>query len=277
MTALYIILGIIAAIITVLVILLHISVKAYIEADKSKVKVLVKYLGFELYRLEVPDKSKNEDKHRETEKIEPKSGSEDKGEEPEIVLTEVQAVDSTDDAEREEILKKMSETPKKESPSDKETAADKTDENKAKESDEDSEKKTGPSLLDKFDEYKKYIPAAKKAFRKLLKLIRFYDLDFSLTVGNDNPYKAGLNFGRLNAVLYSALGLLCTVFSVKIKHTEIKCDFERKTTDFSFSTAVYVRPSAVLALLIYLGIYYLKIKKSMKKLEKTAIAKEKLS
>ena len=132
---------------------------------------------------------------------------------------------------------------------------------------EQDEKSAEPTLLEKFNAVKKYIPAGKKAFRKLLKLIRFYGLRLELTVGSDDPYKAGLNFGKINAALYSLLGLLCCLFSVKIEHTEIRCDFEKKTTDFYVKTAVYIRPIALIALAVYVGIYYLKIRKSLKKLE----------
>ena len=267
MKVLLIILGIIAAIIILLVVLLHFSVKAYIEADKKHVSIVVKYLGFKLFSTDIPDENKdnNDDEDKPPEEI-PKS-------EPEIVLSEVATVDSTDETEKADIDKKIAEAAEN-PPEDKKeeesgNSEDEPSDDKKEDSSED-EKELKPSLLDQYNEYKKYIPAGKKAFRKLLKLIRFYDLRFELTVGNDDPYKAGLNFGRINAVVYSLLGLLCCIFSVKIDHTEIKCDFEEKRTDFYFKTAVYVRPSAVIALAAYIGVYYLKIRKSMKKLENMA-------
>ena len=246
MIVLWIILGVLAALIAIIVILLHISVMAYIEADNNRLDVKVKYLGFELYKLSLPDKS-------ETESDKPHEGIAPKTESSEIELCEIPEVDSTVgekvDPEPEPQPEKEPDEPEKTE----EKAEEKTD--------------GGPSLLDKFNAVKKYIPAGKKAFRKLLKLIRFYDLRLELTVGNDDPYKAGLNFGRINAVAYSVLGLLCCLFSVKIEHTEIKCDFEKKVTEFYAKTAIYVRPSAVLALAAYVGIYYLKIRKSLKKLD----------
>ena len=275
MKVLLIILGVIAAIIILLVVLLHFSIKAYIEADKKHVSVVVKYLGFKLFSTEIPDENKDEDDKEDKPPEEmPKS-------EPEIVLTEAEIVDSTDDAEKAEIDKKIAEAAENATENEKEeesgSSEDESSQEKSedKSEDEEEENEPKPSLLDQYNEFKKYIPAGKKAFRKLLKLIRFYDLRFELTVGNDDPYKAGLNFGRINTAVYSLLGLLCCIFSVKIDHTEIKCDFEEKRTDFYFKTAVYVRPSAVIALAAYIGVYYLKIRKSMKKLEN--MAKEKVS
>lgn len=253
MAALWIVLGILAAIILLLVILLHISVRAYVDADKKHLNLEVRYLGIRLYKLSLPDKS------------EKKPENQDKSSEPEISVEEIKEVDSTDDKSVEQADETVAEDVKKP-----DNCSSDVSEISRENPDKQKDKPQGPSLVEQFNEYKKYIPAGKKAFRKLLKLIRFYDLRLDLTVGNDDPYKAGLNFGRINAIVYSLLGLLCCIFSVKIKSTDIRCDYENKTVDFSFGTTVYVRPSAVIALAAYVGVYYLKIRNSKKKLEKTA-------
>ena len=118
------------------------------------------------------------------------------------------------------------------------------------------------------DEYMPYVPVAKKALRKLLKLIRFYDFDLSIIIGDNDAYEAAMKFGKFNILIYSSLALLCTAFSVNIKHTEVKCDFENPKTRASLDTTVKVRPSAVLALAVYLGINYLKLRHNQKKKEK---------
>ena len=262
MTALWIILGVLAAVIAIIVILLHFSIKAYVTADKKSLSVTVKYLGIKVYGINLPDSGKTDD--------EPvKDDADDGGGEdiPEYVLEEIKEADS----EPFEITESPPNPPDADEPekADSETTSEEAKETEPEEDGEKSDEPK-PTLLQQFNEYKKYVPAGKKAFRKLLKLIRFYDLKLSLTVGNDDPYKAGLNFGRINAAVYSLLGLICSIFSVKIDSTEIKCDYEHKVFDVYFSTAIYVRPSAVVALAAYLGVYYLKIKRSMKKLEKTA-------
>lgn len=270
MKVLLVILAVLAAIIALIVVLLHFSVKAYVEADKKHLDLVVKYLGIKLYSLSLPDK----EKEPEAENPPNDDDVKDDDSEPEIVLSEVPAVDSTDEAEREEIIRKIEESSEKSD--DNEEHEDVPEPAESSENSEEKEEpdEPKPTLLEKWNEYKKYIPAGKKAFRKLLKLIRFYDLGFSLTLGNEDPYKAGLNYGRINAAVYSVLGLLCSIFSVTIDHTEIKCDFENKAFDFDFKTAVFVRPSAVVALAVYLGVYYLKIRRSSKKLENIAKAKE---
>lgn len=254
MIALYIILGVLAVIILLIVILLHFSVKAYIEADNKHFRLDVKYLGFTVFKLRVPEKDKP------SEDDSPKENPPQSEPIPEYELSEIPEADST---ERDEEEQKEGASEETDSKNDSEEAKN----SEADDKDENTSNDEEPSLLDKFNVVKKYIPAGKKAFRKLLKLIRFYDFTFEMTYGSDDPYKAGLNFGRINALFYNVLALLCCVFSVKIDHTDIKCDFEHKAADFYFKTAVYVRPSALISLAVYVGIYYLIIRSKLKKLE----------
>ena len=247
MTALWIILGVLALIIAIIVVLLHFSIKAHIEGSLKTLSLSVKYLGIKLYGLELPNKGEPEEP--ETEPAE------------EIKLQEITQTD--------EILpEETKDEPESEKPPEAEPEPPEEKEESKPEEEEKTEPK--PSLIDQFNEYKKYIPAGKKAFKKLLKLIRFKNLRVELLVGNEDPYKAGVAFGRINSIFYSVLGLFCCIFSVTLDKTSIKCDFEKKTTELSFGTDIYVRPSAVVALAAYVGIYYLKVRKSMKKLEISA-------
>ncbi len=270
MTVLFIILGVIAAVIALIVVLLHFSVKAYVEADKKSLSLAVKYLWFTVYRLKLPEE-KEEVPPADANPTEP----EPEPEEPQFELYDVPMTDSTSEEEAKELHEKAAEKAREEEPE--ETEEEESDEPSDSEDggDEPSEKEPKPTVLEMWEEYKKYIPAGKKAFRRLLKLIRFYNLDVYLKIGSDDPYKAGLNFGTVNAVFYNALALLCCLFTVKLERSEIECDYENKVMEFNLKTAVYVRPSAVAALAAYLGIYYLKIRKSMKKLSDNAKNKAK--
>ena len=69
-----------------------------------------------------------------------------------------------------------------------------------------------------------------------------------------------MNFARANQAFYPALALLCTAFSVKINKTEINCDYNANTFDANGRVIIMVRPSAVIALAVYLGINYLNIR-----------------
>ena len=134
-----------------------------------------------------------------------------------------------------------------------------------------SEKK--PSLKEKWEEYKQYIPVGKKAVKKLLKIIRIYKLNINIEVGGTDAYKTALNFGRINSVFYPILGLLCTIFSVKIERTSLSCDFESEKTSADISACIYLRPSAVICLALYLLINYWKISRKQKRLNNKENAK----
>lgn len=83
-----------------------------------------------------------------------------------------------------------------------------------------------------------------------------------------------MNFARANQVFYPALALLCTAFSVKIYKTEINCDYNANTFDANGGVIITVRPSAVIALAVYLGINYLKIKLRSRKTKNQQQKKE---
>lgn len=220
--------------------MLLISVAAFVSVDSNKLLLEVKYLSFKIYKLEKNFKSE-----------------EDNG---------FKVVEIEDDARVKNIRQESK---------NKAQSASTASENEASVTDEEPKDKK-KSVKEIISEYKPYFPVAKKALKKLLKMIRFYDLSFDLTVGDTDAYEAAMKFGKVNSLVYSFLALLCCLFSVKIKATNINCSFEKGGIDASFSTVVKVRPLAVLGLAIYLGINYLKINhKKKKQIKKDLKIKEK--
>lgn len=252
-TAGRIILGIILALFLIVFVLLHISIKAYVEFDKKRLRLKVRYLCFKLYELDT-DKTNVSALHNDKNK--PSSGK------PEIEISELEETFST-----QTDLEKDSETEKSEKSTLTGGAQEANVENDS-DGNDDKKQKGSKSLKERWEEIKPFFPIAKNGMKKLLKMIRLYDLELHLAVGGDDAYKAGMNFARANQVFYPALALICTAFSVKIKKTEINCDYSTNTFDASGAVVVKVCPSAVVALAVYLGINYLKIKHKNKKKQK---------
>lgn len=281
--------GIVAGLIAVISILLSISVRADIAFDKGGVSVAVKYLWFKLYSFDARESTGKEDKDGQSDKsvfrtgAHKKSGGADKskkasktaaqpdgsagkkrgGAETEYSGDEKQK-GKPSDLDKEDVSHTQQETQASQT-----THASQTTQ-ASQTTHASSEEKDGAGgkldeLKQKWQEVKPFVPVAKKGFKKLLRLIRLRQLDIWLKVGGEDAYEAGMNFGRANQVFYPALSLVCCIFSVKIKHTEIRCDFEHEGFDFGGSVLVLVRPAAVLGLAIYLGINYLKIKKKLGK------------
>lgn len=235
-TALYIVLAVLAALILIIAVLLFIPIRAYVSYFDGKFDFKVKYLWFKLYEL---NRQKKQDSQADT----PSQSFE-------ISETDIHNVEKKPESPPDnKAAKNVSDISHKES--DKSGSSDgQPDETKKKE-----------SLTDKWNEIKIYIPLAKKAFRKLLKLIRLRKLEAYITVGGDDPYSAGMNFARANQAFYPALGLLCCLFNVKIKKTQLSCNYEKSELNFSGGVVVTATPAGILALAIYLLINYLRIKK----------------
>lgn len=263
--------------IAVISILLSISVRADIAFDKGGVSVAVKYLWFKLYSFDARESTGKEDKDGQSDKsvfrtgAHKKSGSADKSKK--ASKTAAQPDGSAGKKRGDAEMEYSGDEKQKGKPSDldKEDVSRTQQETQASQTTQaSSEEKDGAGgkldeLKQKWQEVKPFVPVAKKGFKKLLRLIRLRQLDIWLKVGGEDAYEAGMNFGRANQIFYPALSLVCCIFSVKIKHTEIRCDFEHEGFDFGGSVLVLVRPAAVLGLAIYLGINYLKIKKKLGK------------
>ncbi|MCD7804003.1 MAG: DUF2953 domain-containing protein [Oscillospiraceae bacterium] len=235
------------ALLLLIFILTLFSVKVYVSVDKKSVRLSVKYLWLKVFSLDTSEKK--EDKPKEEPKTsDEKPELEPEPKKPEIEITEIPEVSEEPQPESEPKLEQQVE--------------------KNEESEEPEGEKKGSSLLDKWNVIKVYLPNVKTALKKLLKLIKINDLELHLTVGGEDAATAGTNFGKINAVFYNALALICCLFSVKIKKTEIKCDYENKAFDANGSLLIKARVLSILALAVYILINYLKVKSALDKLPK---------
>ncbi len=263
---LYILLGIIAFI----VILLHFSVRASIKANKQGVEIKVKWLFFTLYPRK-PKKPKKKKGEPET----PSSEASDKSDEPDLsenaleefikeaeevqqdTKVEEKTVETDDAVATEKTVSTESETvktKKKKAKQDKHKAEHETV------SEEKTEKKGKlAQLKDKYKAIKPYIPTGWKYFKKLLKKIRFTNIEADVTVGKEDAYEAALWYGKVQGIIFSSFGWIASIFTVKVKHVDVHCKFNEKITDGEISLKVKVRPSTMIHIAFCLGINFLRI------------------
>lgn len=258
---LYILLGIIALI----VILLHFSVRATIKASKQGVDIKVKWLFFTFY----PRKPKKPKKPKKK-KGEPDAVPEQTAEQPDLsengieqFIKEAEEVQKQTAAE-EKTEKTQDSVVKEETVSTKsETKKTKTVKKKAKEPKpkEKPEKEKGKlaQLKDKFNAIKPYIPTGWKYFKKLLKKIRFTNIEADVTVGKEDAYEAAVWYGKVQGILFGLFGWLSCIFTVKLKHVDVHCRFNEKITDGEISLKVKVRPSTMIHIAFCLGFNFLRI------------------
>lgn len=298
-----IVLWILLSIIAVIVILLHFSVSAYVKADSRGFEVKIKYMFFTIY----PVNAKKKKRRRKAKKIKKEKLQQDLFEDnidgdfadndiTEASLSEPEALESIlkkDDAceentdthiyeekiDREdkfgldglaESLKEAEDEdknsdepvmPKKKSVPERDPDSDKNKKSRTKDG-------FFAGLKEKYELIKPYIPMGWKYFKKLCKTIRFTDTGINITVGREDAHEAAIFYGALQGALFNFLGLLAGIFTVKIKRANVNCVFTKNTISGEAETTVKIRPSALIALAVCIGvnflIIYLKQKRKLK-------------
>lgn len=268
--ALYIILGIILAVYIIL--RFSIKISYYVNSKTDEIELSAKWLCFQIYpRPDKPAKEKNKKKNVKKKKPEKNSdktvqdtfymyevdkelSDENEAEldaKIEILENELESQKKSlaQSSESQQINKKSNsyKTKKKE----KNKHLKKPEKNKAEDS---SLKEKIKKFKNVWKKYKDYIPMTWKAFRKLLKQIRFYDTEIEITAGKDDAYDAAMLYGKLNTVLFGGLGMIGIVFSLyKPKRAEIKCVFDEKVFEYKVLGKIKLRPSTISAIAICFG------------------------
>lgn len=300
--ALYIILGIILAV----YIILRFSIKItyYVNSKTDEIELSVKWLGFKIYpRPDKPVKvKKNKTKSKKKlSKDEPSKTVQERFDISEIDDEFIDEAESDLDdkimsLEKELEIQKQAliqneETHKinEKAGTDKVRIEAKKKKRHIKESAKSQGKDGGlKSKINKIKEtwkkYKDYVPMTWKAFRKLLKQIRFYDTEIEITAGKDDAYDAAMLYGKLNTLLFSGLGVVGLIFSLyKPKKAEVKCVFDKKVFECEVSGKIRLRPSTILGIVICLGVKFSvmflrkrhKVKKQYKLKRKLMLNKQK--
>lgn len=276
--ALYIIIGIILAV----YIILRFSVKItyYVNSNTDEIELSAKWLWFKIYpRSERPvkvrkNKKKNKKKLKKDKPIKTVQEKFDISEiDDEFVAeTEDDIDDKIKSLEKElEVQKKiLSQSEKTHNINEKvntvNTDSVKTEAKKKKhikESTKSKDKDNGlKSKINKAKEtwkkYKDYIPMTWKAFRKLLKQIRFYNTEIEIIAGKDDAYDAAMLYGKINTLLFNGLSVVGLIFSLyKPKRAEVKCVFDKKLFEYEIYGKIKLRPSTILSIAICFGIKFL--------------------
>ena len=289
--ALYIIIGIIAVIYILLRFSLRISY-SFDSTASTKATVKVKYFFFTLYenpeseKRKIKKAKKAEKKEKKLRKKQIKLDKRNKIQKEKVSdrLVQNEAENKQDivceinELSEEETEEKIKELEKEiaeqkviyeKSLNDSKKGAKKTDKqinknkSKAKSDNGKNKKAKKESKLSQIKstwlKIKPYAPLTWKTLRKLLKKIRFYDTEVDILLGNEDPYKAAVNYGYANIAFYQSLAFLCMIFSVKIKSCDFNTEFINKRFEIRLSGNVYVRPSTLLAIVICYGVKMLKI------------------
>lgn len=239
MIALYIILGIIF--------LIWLALFQFVTVDFSylggKLKVKVKYLFLTLFDLDEYKKKKELEENFD-EDIDENSQSIKKAEK------KSKHKYSNDDKGKE----KSKDLKKSESKAQKKSEAENTAQKKKR-------KKTLEDKLfelgDKIEFIKQLYDIGKKPVFNILKGIHLTKLFIDFDIANEDAYDCAINFGRMNALVFNAVGNLACLFTVKKKSIDIHCVYDSTPAKYDASFYLRLRPTTVLAAGISFGVKYL--------------------
>lgn len=247
MIVLWILIGIIAFI----VILLHFSISVEISGGTDgEFHIGIKYMGFTIYPRNKKNHGKSaenvdeitqseESKEKETDKAENFYINEDKS---------TEKVNNKDEQVKEEAEEFIERNEKK-----KVKGEEKNSEKKSK----NSSKSKFEDIKEKYELIKPYIPIGWKYFKKMLKTIRFTNTRINISAGKDDAYESAMFYGKIQGVLFNFLAVLSGIFTVEIKEAEVKCIFNQKVFDAKAETVIKVRPSAMISIVVCLGVSFL--------------------
>lgn len=280
-----IVLWILLGIIALIVILLHFSLRIYVDAGNHGADIKVKYLFFTVYKLNTSEKKKKpadeppDDFEENAHEIMSAKSEKQFEDNLTVELEELDRLDEEEEALKEEQNTKIeknetvpenlsSPAPKKSlTKEEKKLLNEKKKLEKQLEKEQKAmdkaEKKSEGSKLDKlkakYEFFKPFIPPTMKFVRKILKKIRFKKLELDVYTAKEDPSDSALFYGKLQPIVFSVISLLGTIFTVKLKRADITCGFFEKKLDFHVTTMVCVRPSSVIASAFCYGIKVLRL------------------
>ena len=273
--------------IALIVILLHFSVTIRVSILDKGVDIKAKYLGFTLYprkekkpRIkrrkrrshpekkadDMPDKSEfGDDFDEEISDYELMHGVDDKAFEH---SEEMETEKASDKVVYEKIESRSAEDKKSEISKNKDSRAKKSKAKKDKNKVQTKEKEPSKlkQLRTKYNKIKPYIPSGWKYFKKLLKTIRISIDDIHITVGREDAHEAAIYYGAIQGLIANTLSLLSGMFTVKVRRCDVNCVFTENLFKAKGELTVRVRPSALISVVVCLGVNFLIIWFKQKKI-----------
>lgn len=236
MTALLIIVGIIALI----VLILYFPLNAYISYSEGRFDVRVKFLMFTFYpKKENPEKKRKKRRKRSGGKKKISDGSSDikalnepkEKSEPQLIPEE-KAEEKSDDPEKPKFdgidIEYIDKPPKK------------------KQSVSEDRKKVS-DIIDEINEKLELVKLlwklAGKYVMKILKDIRIDGLCADITAAGEDACEAALLYGKLNAAVWNIIGFGQRFVKLTVKKVNINCSFDEGKPKYNVSARVNIRPA----------------------------------
>lgn len=227
---------VIGVIVLIFAILLNFRIRAEISYLGGTVDLKVKYLFFTIFPFKVREKKEKKKKTKKSAKASKQSSDEENS--PKSEKTEASASETGSEKTAE-------------NPADSE--ADLTDEELLN-PDKPKEKKEKKSLSEKLDGLGEIIEKveiiwgfAQKGLKRIFGRIRIDRLMIDFTIAGEDAYSTAMNYGRISAVTYNAIGFLQTFFKTSVRSVDIVCDFEGKKSVYDCGAKITIAPASILS------------------------------
>lgn len=86
-----------------------------------------------------------------------------------------------------------------------------------------------------------------KGLKKLFVHIGISDLVIDFSIAGEDAYNTALNYGRICAVTYNAIGFIQVLFRTSVKSVDIVCDFNGKKSVYDCEAKITITPSTILS------------------------------
>lgn len=225
---------VIGIIVLIFAILLNVKIRAEVRYIGGTADIKVKYLFFTLFPFKVREKKEKKEKPKKKAKAskrgsETKDPTKTKASDSETISKESAEIseDSEADLSDEELLNPDSDKPKK------------------------KEKKSISERLDGLGEIIEKVEViwgfAQKGLKRLFGRIRIDGLMIDFTIAGEDAYSTALNYGRISAVVYNAIGFVQVFFKTTVKSVDIVCDFNEKKSVYDCAAKITIAPSTILS------------------------------
>ena len=237
---------IIGSIILLFAILFSFSVRAEIKFYGGVLDLKVKYMFLTLFSLNTGEKKEDEnDSSEDDKKKRKKKSKKKKNKKEDAVKSDENKSDTSEKSDEQSEENEHAEVSDEKTPEkEKKKLSDKIDD-----------------IMIKIEQFKIIWESSKKGLTKLFRHIYITDIVIDFIAGGEDACAAGVNFGRLNAIVYNAINFIRIWFIVTIRTVDINCDFTSEKSVYDAECTIKLKVgtavSAVLmiawALLMNLG------------------------
>lgn len=106
---------------------------------------------------------------------------------------------------------------------------------------------------------KQFLEASGKGFRRIIKGIRITEGTLDIAVAGEDAFEAALNYGKVSAAVWYALGVVDNFFTLSLRRVNIQCDYEATATSYSGHAAIKLRHGTILVAVLSMAFHFVSI------------------